>query len=194
MSEASEETPAALATGGSSSLIPSPSGDGQRTAANTADVLAGFGDMVATLGSASSSATKAPRRNEDEIANVIGGLKILQNACQALDAPPTPQSIELTAKMAGLALTYLPEDTRDTLRANECGSDVAMELVCRNLTQLPVLAKTLYQVCLHYVGDALSELRLLVVSHGSYTFRLSFFLTDRICRPSFRNSRWVTTH
>ncbi|CAM9343925.1 unnamed protein product, partial [Scytosiphon promiscuus] len=170
----------------------------------TADVLSGFGDIVSTLGSASSPVTCGPPRNEDEIANVVGSLKILQKACQALDAPPTPQSIELTSKMAGLALTYLPEDTRDVLRASECGSDVAMELVCRNLTQLPVLAKRLYQAtpdCLstdeglkaiHRSLASNIELYGALVSHGVNPRRRPWAqrLVDTF--PSLNELRWIS--
>lgn len=124
--------------------------DGGGTAsAATAAVLSGFSDAVAALRSSSSPSSSpcaAPPRNEDDIAHVIGNLKIMHRACRELGVPPTLQSARLCSEMASLALTYLPEDTRKALRRSECGSDVAMELVCRNLTQLPVLAKKLYQV------------------------------------------------
>lgn len=112
----------------------------------TAAVLSGFSDAVAALRSPSSPSSSPPPRNEDDIAHVIGNLKIMYRAFQDLGALPTLQSAQLCSEMASLALTYLPEDTRNALRRSECGSDVAMELVCRNLTQLPVLAKKLYQV------------------------------------------------
>ncbi|CBJ28671.1 conserved unknown protein [Ectocarpus siliculosus] len=124
-------------------------GGGGTASAATAAVLSGFSDAVAALRSSSpspsSSPCAAPPRNEDDIAHVIGNLKIMHRACRDLGAPPTLQSAQLCSEMASLALTYLPEDTRKALRRSECGSDVAMELVCRNLTHLPVLAKKLYQ-------------------------------------------------
>ncbi|CAN0582608.1 unnamed protein product, partial [Ectocarpus sp. 12 AP-2014] len=101
--------------------------DGTASAA-TAAVLSGFSDAIAALRSSSSPSSSpctAPPRNEDDIAHVIGNLKIMHRACRDLGAPPTLQSARLCSEMASLALTYLPEDTRKALRRSECGSDVA---------------------------------------------------------------------
>ena len=112
----------------------------------TAAVLSGFSDTIAALRSAPPPVAQAVPRNEDSIADVVGSLKIMHSSVAALQPSPTPKSMRLACDMAALAMAYLPEDTRDALRKSECGSDVAMELVARNLTQLPALAKKLYKV------------------------------------------------
>lgn len=57
---------------------------------------------------------------------------------------PTLESVTLSANMAELAFLALPDDTRKALQASEAGNNIAMEIVRRNMTQLPTLAKTLY--------------------------------------------------
>ena len=112
-----------------------------------ATVLSGFSDMVASLHltmTGSDTTNTTTNRRPSSIASAIGKLKLLDKAFIALDAPPTLQSVKLMSDMAELAQASLPEDTRKALDAVESGIDVAMELVRRNLTQLPVLAKTIY--------------------------------------------------
>ena len=110
-------------------------------------VMSGLSKMLASMHNSmrkeENSATAAISR--ENIASVIGKLKLMDKAIIALGAPPTLQSIQLVSDMAELARETLPEDTRKALDAVESGNDVALELVRRNLTQLPALAKTLYE-------------------------------------------------
>ena len=117
-----------------------------------ATVMSGFSDIVASLHSSITSSDDTATANPttsggaSSIASVVGKLKLMDKAVIALKAPPTLQSIELMSDMAELARASLPEDTRKALDTAGSGSDVAMELVRRNLTQLPTLAKALYKV------------------------------------------------
>ena len=120
-----------------------------KAASNDVDyaaVMSGFSDMIASLriSMTGSDTTTTTNGRPSSIASVIGKLKLMDKAVIALDAPPTLQSVELMSDMAELARASLPKDTRKALDAVESGSDVAMELVRRNLTQLPALAKTIY--------------------------------------------------
>lgn len=135
--------PAPLATvnsaGTASSFISNVLGvtDPTETSTDTATVRAGMSNMIAELRSRISS-------RRANIASTIGELKTLDSAINSLDATPTLQSIKLTRDMANLAVLVLPDDTKRALAQMESGSGVAMELVRRNLTQLPNLSKILY--------------------------------------------------
>ncbi len=136
----------AAADGSAPTSLAITGGESDAGSTATADVLSGFSDTIVALRSSPPPTAQAAPRNEDNIADVIGNLKIMHNAVASLQTSPTLKSMKLASDMAALALTYLPEDTREALRKSECGSDVAMELVARNLTQLPALAKKLYKV------------------------------------------------
>lgn len=122
-------------------------------------ILAKLSDMVASLSSSLASITTDNERLT-RIPSVIGKLKTLDKAIAALEVSPTFESIQLVSAMADLAMACLPEDTRTILENSESGSDVAMELVRRNLTQLPTLAKVLYNTtcCDLLVDEGLSTL------------------------------------
>lgn len=153
-------------------------------------VLTSFSDMVASLwsshaaiyngggNSVTSSVTSRTRSlswaSDDrtaKIPSVIGRLKIMDRAITALDVTPSMQSVHLMSDMAELALASLPQDTRSVLQASECGSDVAMELVRRNLTQLPILAKTLYTA----TAEALAADAGLTALHGELAGALELY-------------------
>lgn len=107
-------------------------------------VLGGLNDMVESL----SSSLEGVHTNDERkirISAVIGKLKALDKAMVTLKTSPTLESINLMSDMDNLAMNSLPEDTRKVLQEAESGSDVAMELVRRNLTQLPTLAKMLFK-------------------------------------------------
>lgn len=111
------------------------------TAVDAIQVLTDFSEVVASLKtSCEADMTTAA------LSSVMGKLKIMGDAVAALDASPTLKSMQLRSDMAELALLCLPPDTEDVLLGNGCSSDLALELVCRNLTKLPALAKTLYKV------------------------------------------------
>lgn len=74
----------------------------------------------------------------------LGRLKMLDRAIVSLEATPSAESVDLVSSLCELAVLLLPDDTRKYLESCECGSDIALELVRRNLTQLPALAKRLY--------------------------------------------------
>lgn len=105
--------------------------------------------------------------------------------------------------MEKLAVRCLPEDTRMALEASESGSDTAIRLVRRNLTQLPALAKALYNSTADAI-DADDGLRALhvdlapglelygaLVTHGVNPRKRSWarLLTERY--PSLRELRWT---
>lgn len=122
------------------------------TTDTTTAVISGFSSVVATLmashkagtaGEASSTPKPAPWR-------VLGKVKIIYNAINALDISPTLELMELRADLAEVANFYLPQDTAEVLASTNGSSDLALEIVARDLTQLTVLAKRLYQV---RVGD-----------------------------------------
>jgi len=123
-------------------------------AAATDTVLSDFSGVVAELknsyagiaAASSGSTSTAGKAPNTAAAAALGKLKIIHNAVAELDASPTLEGMELRADLAEVANMYLPQDTRDVLESTSSSSDVAMELVVRNLTQLPILAKKLYQV------------------------------------------------
>lgn len=103
----------------------------------TTGVPTGFQTMVAALEGDITAGTKTT-------VSMVGRLKMLDKALKTLDFSPTAQSLQLLTDLCELALLVLPENTRKVLEANGSGSDAALELVRRNLIQLPTLAKTLY--------------------------------------------------
>ncbi|CAM9996925.1 unnamed protein product, partial [Ectocarpus fasciculatus] len=109
-------------------------------AVDATQVLSDFSEVVATL-----KASHEADMTTAALSSVMGKLKIMANAVAALDASPTLNSMQLDSDMAELALLCLPPDTKDVLLRTGCSSDLALELVRRNLTKLPALAKTLYQ-------------------------------------------------
>lgn len=122
------------------------------TTANDA-VLSGFSGVVAELKNsyAEIAASAGPGGATSKTPNTaaaaaLGKLKIIHQAVAALEASPSLEGMKLRADLAEVANMYLPQDTRDVLESTSSSSDVAMELVVRNLTQLPILAKKLYQV------------------------------------------------
>lgn len=130
--------------------------------------LNGFRDLVSSLRSSSCVAGSIPREN---VASVIGKLKIIDKAIATLDPAPSIEDIQLRSDMAELALMALPEDTRHALEVSQSGSDVAMELVRRNSTQLPILAKILYTA----TPEALGADHGLQVLHGELASGLELY-------------------
>lgn len=125
-----------------------------RTATDTTAIVSGFSGAVATLRASFNAGTAAApdgtASNVSETptptaASVLGKIKIINNDINSLDISPTLELMCLRADLAEVASLYLPQDTRDILDTNG-SSDLALEIVARNLTQLPVLAKRLYQV------------------------------------------------
>lgn len=113
-----------------------------------ATVLSDFAGEVASLRSSCDAAAAPAAEGQGPLApsSVLGKLKIIRKAVGSLNASPTLKSIQLLSDLAELALLYLPEDTKKVLEDSHCSSEVALELVVRNLTQLPSLAKKLYKV------------------------------------------------
>lgn len=107
---------------------------------DTAAVVSGFSGVVATLKASYDAGTPASAWS------VLGKIKIINNAIDELGLSPSLELMNLKADLAEIANLYLPQDTRDVLESTNASSDLALEIVCRNLTQLPVLAKRLYQV------------------------------------------------
>ncbi|CAB1101354.1 unnamed protein product [Ectocarpus sp. CCAP 1310/34] len=115
--------------------------DTRTTTVDATQVLSDFSEVVASL-----KASCQADVTTSALSSVMGKLKIMANAVAALDASPSLKSMQLGSDMAELALLCLPPDTKDVLLSSGCSSDLALELVCRNLTKLPALAKTLYKV------------------------------------------------
>lgn len=99
------------------------------------EASAGFRGIVVRLREAIQS--RAP------IMNTIGHLRVLDRALNAGGVSPTLH-VELLSEMADIAILLLPEDTQEALEAANVGNDVALELVRRNVMQLPNLARMLY--------------------------------------------------
>lgn len=95
---------------------------------------------------ANGDATCAAAVSKTSSASALGKLKIMYNTMLSTDVPPTIESMTLQADLAEVAHLYLPDDTRSTLEACSASNDIALELISRHLTQLPALAKKLYQV------------------------------------------------
>lgn len=123
-------------------------------------VISGFGSVVASL-MASYTASKAGEAPKPAPWRVLGKIKIIYNAINALDISSTLELMELRADLAEVANLYLPADTRGVLASTDGSSDLALEIVARNLTQLPVLAKRLYQVRVRNVWRDRSSLQAL---------------------------------
>eukprot|EP00752_Nemacystus_decipiens_P002572 g2410.t1 len=133
---ASDTTTAADATTATSTADTTPTAD------TTAAVIAGFSSVVANLKASHGDAGDAPKI---PAWRVLGKVKIIYSAVTALDVSPTLELMELRADLAEVANFYLPQDTAGVLASNNASSDLALEIIARNLTQLPVLAKRLYQ-------------------------------------------------
>lgn len=122
------------------------------TTTDTTAVIDGFRSVVASLRPSHSAGSAADASDAPKPAawRVLGKVKIIYNAINALDISPTLELMELRADLAEVANFYLPQDTAEVLVSTNGSSDLALEIVARDLTQLPVLAKRLYQV---RVGD-----------------------------------------
>lgn len=126
--------------------------DTTKTAVDTTAVISGFCSAVASLRASHDAATgdgtagDARETPKPAAWRVLGKIKVINNALNELDISPTLELMNLRADLAEVANLYLPEDTRNVLAATNGSSDLAVEIVARNLTQLPVLAKRLYQV------------------------------------------------
>ena len=122
------------------------------TTDTTTAVISGFSSVVATLMASheASTAGEASRTPKPAPWRVLGKVKIIYNAINALDISPTLELMELRADLAEVANFYLPQDTAEVLASTNGSSDLALEIVARDLTQLTVLAKRLYQA---RVGD-----------------------------------------
>lgn len=130
----------------------------ETTTATTTDVdtaaavLADFAGEIASLRSSYEDAAGAASADGNgklqgplAASSVLGKLKIIHKAISSLSASPTLKSIQLHSDMAELATMYLPEDTKKVLEDSNCSSEVGLQLVVRDLTQLPSLAKKLFK-------------------------------------------------
>lgn len=134
-------------------------------------VLSGCSSVILSLLSAAAGFSTNPDERKAKIAFVVGKLKIMDKAIANMDASPTLKSIQLMSDMAELAVKCLPQDTMKALEASESGSDIAMELLRRNLTQLPILTKTLYNA----TPDALDADAGLQVLHAQLASDLELY-------------------
>lgn len=130
--------------------------DATKLFSDFAGVVASLRDSLEAETVAAATAADGPAANggadaaaaKTSAASALGKLKIMYQAMLSMDVPPTMESMTLQADLAEVAHLYLPQDTRNALEACSASNDVALELVSRHLTQLPALAKKLYQVSL----------------------------------------------
>ena len=79
--------------------------------------------------------------------SVLGKFKLIISLVETLPETPASEKIEkleLDGHIGDLALKVLPDDTREALISGNGSSEIAVQLVKRNLTFLPTLAKTLH--------------------------------------------------
>lgn len=103
---------------------------------DTAAILADLEPMVKDL-------KRAIARGTPTI-QTIGRMRSLDRAISAVTTETSAKAVSLTIELSELALEVLPEDTLSVLESAGCGSESALELVRRGMTQLPTLAKTLF--------------------------------------------------
>eukprot|EP00903_Cladosiphon_okamuranus_P010618 g10041.t1 len=154
------------------------------TADDSTAVVAGFRSVVASL-MASYVASKAGEAPAPAAWRVLGKIKIIYDNINALDVSPTLELMELRADLAEVANFYLPGDTQAVLASTDSSSDLALEIVARNLTQLPVLAKRLYQA----TSDELKADEGLNSLHGQLASALELYgaLVSRGVNPRRRS-------